>query len=85
MDTQTTIRLPRRLADALDRLARERGVPKSQLIREALDRYLAEPVGPAPDRVRERSAPYLGALALDHGRSDADPEARLIRSRNWRP
>lgn len=82
--SQTSFRLPPDLARALDRLARERGVPKSQLVREALARYLAAPE--ASSRVmavRERSAPYIGAIRLDApGRGDA--VGALIRERNWR-
>ena len=40
-DHHLTLRLPRELARALSRWARERGVPKSQLAREAMARYLA--------------------------------------------
>ncbi len=39
-DTHLTLRLPAALARALARRARERGVPKSQLAREAVTRYL---------------------------------------------
>jgi hypothetical protein len=85
MTTQTTFRLPTALALALARRASERGVPKSRLVREALEQYLA---GSAPldaGRVRERTAPYLGAIRLDAARPGDDPGARLIRERNWRP
>lgn len=84
MSEQTTFRLPTALAAALARRARERGVPKSHLVREALEQYLAasEPLDAA--RVRERSAPYLGALRLHAGRMGDDPGARLIREHNWR-
>lgn len=84
MSGQTSLRLPTALARALERRARERGVPKSQLVREALELYLAAAPPLTLDRVRERSAPYLGALALDAGRVSADPGARLIREHNWR-
>lgn len=85
MTTQTTFRLPTTLARALARQARERGVPKSQLVREALERYLAEAAPPTADRVRERTLPYVGSLQLDLSRIASDPGARLIRDRNWRP
>lgn len=84
METQTTFRLPAPLAQALTRLARERGVPKSQLVREALEQYLAQDEPLTPNQVRERTAPYIGALRLDAGRLRADPGARLIREHNWR-
>ena len=84
MKDQTTFRLPPALARALARRARERGVPKSHLVREALERYLALPSVPDANLVRERSAPYLGALQLDESRLASDGVARLIRDRNWR-
>lgn len=87
MHEQTSFRLPVALAQALDRRARETGVPKSQLVREALERYLGAAEPPGPDQVRERSAPYLGALELDPAPGHAGPDAiaGLIRERNWRP
>lgn len=84
MTTQTTFRLPTTLARALARQARERGVPKSQLVREALEQYLAEGAPPTAGLVRERTLPYMGALQLDLSRISSDPGARLIRDRNWR-
>ena len=39
-DTHLTLRLPRELARALARWARARGVPRSQVVREAVSRYL---------------------------------------------
>lgn len=85
MTDQTTFRLPTTLAQALARAAEERGIPKSQVVREALEQFLAEGEPLLTDQVRERSAPYLGALELDECRAAADPTARLIRERNWRP
>lgn len=82
--SQTSFRLPSSLARALERRARERGVPKSQLVREALELYLEQPDTGAADRVRERTASYLGAFELDPRRAGSDPTARLIRDRNWR-
>jgi Ribbon-helix-helix protein, copG family len=60
-DDHLTLRLPRALARALARWARERGVPKSQLAREAVARYLS-PVGASTDPpVRTVSAAQLAA------------------------
>lgn len=84
MSEQTTLRLPTPLAQLLARRARARGVPKSQLVREALELYLMETTPLSPDRIRERTAPYLGAVRLDPKRLASDPVARLIRERNWR-
>ncbi len=50
-DSHLTLRLPARLARALARWARARGVPKSQVAREAVARYL-EPGLPADPAVR---------------------------------
>lgn len=85
MADQTSFRLPTTLAQALARAAEERGIPKSQLVREALERYLAGEDPLLPGQVRERSAAYLGALDLDECRAATDPTARLIRKHNWRP
>ena len=85
MSDQTSFRLSGPLARALARAARARGVPKSQLVREALEQYLADEM-PAHARatVQERSAPYVGAVRLDARAITADPSARMIRRRNWR-
>jgi predicted DNA-binding protein len=85
MPDQTSFRLPTPLARALARQARERGVPKSQLVREALELYLAtqEPAS-TPASVKERSARYVGSVRLDTRAVAADPTARMIRQRNWR-
>ena len=53
------MRLPAALARALARWARERGVTKSQLAREAVARYLS-PSGPAA----EQPAPMVTAAEL---------------------
>jgi hypothetical protein len=85
MPGQTTFRLPEDLLQALDRAARARGVPRSQLVREALQRYLAAPEAPrAPVSVQQRSAPYIGAVRLDPRVEGRDPTAALIRRHNWR-
>ena len=85
MADQTSFRLPQSLARALERAARARGVPKSQLVREALERYLADEE-PTRSRasVSERSARYIAAVRLDTGAIEADRTARMIRERNWR-
>ena len=58
-DDHLTLRLSRDLARALARWARERGVPKSQLAREAVVRYLS-PAGPAA----EAPSPPVSAAEL---------------------
>jgi predicted DNA-binding protein len=85
MADQTSFRLPTRLARALDRAARSRGVPKSQLVREALELYLAEDgLTRSTAAVKERSARYIGSVRLDRRALDGDDTARMIRQRNWR-
>lgn len=54
-DSHLTLRLPAALARLLDRLARTRGLPKSQLVREAVAIYLgAEDIGPTERTITGR-------------------------------
>ena len=67
MASQTSFRLPPELLRALGRLSRQRGAPKSQVVREALEQYLAAATADhasQPISVRERSAPYIGSISL---------------------
>lgn len=85
MDDQVTIRIPRALARALARRARERGVPKSHVVREALREYLAEGVAQSPPGdTWKRVAAFIGSMPLDHAAIERDPIARQIREHNWR-
>ena len=85
MDDQITLRIPRDLARALARRARARGVPKSQVVREALLGYLtAANAEPEPGETWRRIAHFMGSLQLDHGAIEDDPLARQIRDHNWR-
>ena len=81
-DDQLTLRLPRDLARLIERRARERGLPRSQVIREALEAYLAEPAPAASgwDRVRH----MVGSLPLDSRAIERDALTRQIRDHNWR-
>jgi predicted transcriptional regulator len=56
-DSHLTLRLPADMARALARLARGRRLPKSQLVREAVARYLAPASAPAerPPQVTARA------------------------------
>lgn len=84
MDEQTSLRLPREMLRELGRLAKERGVPRSQLVREALELYLARPAAESPVlTVRDRSAPYIGSIDLT-GPGDSESVADRVRRRNWR-
>ncbi|MGE0556266.1 MAG: CopG family transcriptional regulator [Gemmatimonadales bacterium] len=86
MEQQTTFRLPQDLARLLGARARARGVSKSQMVREALERYLGTSAeSGAPGRVAESvAAEYLGSLRLDSSAAGQDPFASMIRERNWR-
>jgi hypothetical protein len=56
-DEHLTLRLPAALARALTRRARDQGVPKSQLVRDAVQRYLdPAPTLPAPLRSSTETA-----------------------------
>jgi hypothetical protein len=84
MADQTSFRLPPEMLRALSRLARQRGIPKSQLVREALEQYLASAAGGTATTmsVRERSAPYIGAINM--GDTSSEDIAIRIRRHNWR-
>jgi predicted DNA-binding protein len=85
-DEQVTLRLPRALARQLARRARELGEPKSHVVREALQHYLApEPlVAIDPAAAWERVKHMVGAFPLDHDAIERDEIARQIRDHNWR-
>jgi predicted transcriptional regulator len=85
MDSQITLRLPRDLARALARRAKERRVPKSQIVREAVAQYLA-PAEPHLTREErwERVKHLVGSVELDMDAVMADPIARQIYEHNWR-
>ena len=83
-EAQLTLRLPRELAREIARRARQRGVPKSQLVREALQAYLAVPGSPEGDDPWARVAPMAGTLHLDPQAVERDEMARQVRAHNWR-
>lgn len=86
VDDQLTFRIPRDLARALARRAKERGVPKSQLVREAIARYVAGGAVAEPDaeELWRRVQPFVGSMPLDHDAIEADEIARQIYRNNWR-
>ena len=84
MDDQLTLRIPAALARGLTRRARERGVPKSQLVREALRRYLAEGSAESSADPREMVERFRGTAPLDRAALESDALARQIRAHNWR-
>ena len=60
---RTQIYLPAELTNALDRLARQRGVSRAELIRQAAERLLVE----AGATARGEDDPILGLIGLAHG------------------
>ena len=84
MDSQVTLRLPTALARALARKAKARGVPKSQLVREAVMKYLAEPEAESNEAIWERTRHLIGSVSLDHEAIMQDPIARQIYENNFR-
>ena len=85
MEEQFTLRLPRELARALGRAARQRRVPKSQLVREAIQGYLAAAETDAgPIDAWQRIAPFVGSVQLDSAAAERDALIKQIRAHNWR-
>jgi metal-responsive CopG/Arc/MetJ family transcriptional regulator len=82
-DEQITLRLPTQLARQVTRRARERGIPTSQIVREALEAYFATAstdVASAWERVQA----MIGSVALDHAAIERDGLASQVRANNWR-
>lgn len=75
-ESHLTLRLPADLAKALLRKARALGVPKSQMVREAVAVYL-EPVVAVAAEVRRLSARDLAARWSTMPRLTADEAASL--------
>jgi predicted DNA-binding protein len=83
MDDQLTFRIPRDLARALARRAKERGVPRAHVVREALATYLAETEPASPEELKRRLKRFIGAVELKP-LSEADEVTRQIYEHNWR-
>jgi len=84
MDSQITLRLPKELARALAKRAKAQGVPKSQLVRESVVKYLAEPERESDEEYWARNRHFIGSLTLDHQAMMDDPIARQIYEHNFR-
>ena len=85
MDAQLTLRVPADLAKRLAARAKQAGVKRSQVVREALHAFLAVGVEtPRSTSVHERLEPYIGAVSLDGPSLERDELARRLRSHNWR-
>ncbi len=83
-DEQLTLRLPADLARALKRLARERRVTRSRVVREAVQAYLSAQGAPDPGEAWRQVAPLVGSVRLDAAALEQDALARRIRDHNWR-
>jgi Arc/MetJ-type ribon-helix-helix transcriptional regulator len=83
-DAQITLRLPKELARALSRTAKARGVPRSQLVREAVQKYVAEPGEPTREELWQRVQPFIGSVHGDQEAMMADPVARQMWEHNFR-
>jgi len=70
-----TLRLAAELARALARRARERGVPKSQLAREAVSAYLLPEATPVSAPPRELTAREAAVRWRGHPRLSAEEAA----------
>lgn len=69
-DRHLTLRLPEELARALARWARARGQPRSEVVREAVTRYLAPPASGPGGRIvaaRELALRWPGLPRLEGG------------------
>lgn len=85
MDSQITLRIPSALARRLAARAKATGAKRSQVVREALEAFLALPSDrPRTASVRERIGSYIGAVSLDRPSAERDDLARRLRSHNWR-
>ncbi len=68
-DEQYSFRLPRAVVASLDREARQRGIPKAQVVREALVEFLARPAGsPSPANVAQLLTGQTRRLGTEAGR-----------------
>lgn len=83
-DDQVTLRIPRELARQLRQQARERGVPSSQIVREALQSYLGGTMSEDPATTWARVQPLIGSLTVDTAAVERDALAAQIRRHNWR-
>ena len=85
MESQLTLRVPADLARRLAARAKATGAKRSQVVREALQAFLAVPrEAPRSTSVRERLGVYIGAVSLDRPSTERDDLAQRLRSHNWR-
>jgi len=66
MNTAISVRLPKEIADQLDRIARETERPRSFIIQKALEAYIEDyaDLQVALDRLHDRSDPVVSGKSL---------------------
>ncbi len=79
MDAQLTVRIPKDLRDALDRVSRKSGLRNSEIVRLALQRHLNLPAN-RNIRSAERVRTLLGSLESDVPDLAEDHRAYIIES-----
>ena len=79
MKTTLTIRLPGSQRRALSSKAAAAGKTESAIVRELIERELAE------QTVGERVGALFGCLSLPHDAKLTDSWRKSIRARTWRP
>ena len=84
MEEQITLRLPKALARSLAQRAKKRGVPKSQLVREAVSRYLSEREPLSDEDFARAWKKHIGSVDIDYDAALTDPIARQIYDHNFR-
>jgi hypothetical protein len=79
-DAHLTLRLPDALATELERVADERGVPKSMVVREAVSRYLVEPTPVATPNTLGASGAELAEFYRNRPRVSPEDAAQYERA-----
>jgi hypothetical protein len=64
---RTQVQLTPQQAEAVKRVARERGVSMAEIIRQSVDAYVQTGVSPTPSELRKRA---LSILGIAHGPTD---------------
>jgi hypothetical protein len=64
---RTQVQLTPQQAEAVKRMARERGVSMAEIIRQSVDVYVARGPTPAPSELRKRA---LSIIGIAHGPTD---------------
>jgi hypothetical protein len=83
-NTQLTLRMDRDLIDAIEKAARGRRVPKAQVVREAIEAYIADKAAATDAGAWQRVESMVGSLSLDRAAQRRDALARQLRAHNWR-